>query len=1029
MNTSIRPPAQYAELHCLSNFSFQRGASSAKELFEKAGQLGYEALAITDECSLAGIVRAWQAAKESGVRLITGTEIRLAEGPKLVLLAQNLAGYQRICALITAGRRRSPKGQYELSQADLDGDNHGVVAIWIPGANREVEQGQWLAERFSGRSWIGVELHKDADDDQKLTNLISLGEALQLPVVATGDVHMHVRGRRALQDTMTAIRHHCIVAEAGRHLFQNGERHLRPISGLADLYPADLLAESVRIASLCTFDLSQLKYEYPHEVVPVGKTPAAWLRELTYEGAAWRWPDGMSPKAQTQIEAELGLIEELQYESYFLTVHDIVRFARSQNILCQGRGSAANSAVCFALGITELDPTRMAMLFERFISKERNEPPDIDVDFEHERREEVIQYIFNRYGRERAALTAVASTYHFAGAIRDVAKALGWQPDQVTALANCCGRWSDQMPPDQRLQEAGFDPQNKQVRMVLILTEQLVGFPRHLSQHPGGFVISEHPLSTLVPVENAAMKDRTIIQWDKDDIDALGLMKVDVLALGMLSAIRRCLDLLRRYDRRDLTLATIPPEDAATYRMISKADTLGVFQIESRAQMSMLPRLKPKTFYDLVIEVAIVRPGPIVGDMVHPYLRRRNGEEEVTYPSEELRDVFERTLGVPLFQEQVMRLAIVAAGYSPGEADQLRRSMAAWKRHGGLEPHQIRLRQGMLERGYSEGFAARIFEQIKGFGSYGFPESHAASFALLTYASCWLKCHEQSAYACALINSWPMGFYSPDQVLQDARRHGVEIRPVDVTVSDWDCTLEALDRRLPALRMGLRMIRGLAETVGRRIQVEREAKAFGDVGDLCLRAGLDHKARELLAEADALKNLAGHRHAARWEIAAVQQPLPLFSQEPDEKPVTIPEPSVVENMHADYARTGTTLGPHPMSLLRAQLKKMRAKSSQDLREMGDCNHVTVIGIVTGRQRPSTASGVTFVTLEDEFGMTNVIVWKDLAEQYRSALVHSKLLQVKGKLEDQEGVVHLIAGHLADRSDLLEGLDVRSRNFH
>lgn len=1029
MTQTTLPPSQYAELHCLSNFSFQRGASSAKELFEKASLLGYKALAITDECSLAGIVRAWQASQGTGVRLIVGTEVRLVEGIKLVLLAQDLIGYQRICALITAGRRRSPKGRYELRQADINTGTAGVIALWLPDSSANTDQGHWLASTFPQRCWIAVELHRGPDDAKKLAALASLGRALQIPLVAAGDVHMHARGRRALQDTMTAIRNHCTVADAGYHLFQNGERHLRSIPALIDLYPEELLRESTRVASLCTFDLGQLKYEYPREVVPQGKTASAWLKELTYEGARWRWPDGLADKARTQIEAELTLIEELEYESYFLTVHDIVRFARSQNILCQGRGSAANSAVCFALGITELDPTRTSMLFERFISRERNEPPDIDVDFEHERREEVIQYIFNRYGRERAALTAVASTYHFAGAIRDVANALGWPPDQVTAFAKCCGRWSDQMPPPERLREAGFDPDNKQVRMVLVLTEQLVGFPRHLSQHPGGFVISEHSLSTIVPVENAAMKDRTIIQWDKDDIDALGLMKVDVLALGMLSAIRRCLDLLRRYGRRDLSLATIPAEDAETYKMISRADTIGVFQIESRAQMAMLPRLKPKTFYDLVIEVAIVRPGPIVGDMVHPYLRRRNGEEKVTYPSDELREVFERTLGVPLFQEQVMRLAIVAAGYSPGEADQLRRSMAAWKRHGGLEPHQIRLRQGMLERGYSEEFAARIFEQIKGFGSYGFPESHAASFALLTYASCWLKCHEQSAYACALINSWPMGFYSPDQVLQDARRHGVEIRPVDVTISDWDCTLEALDRKLPALRLGLRMIRGLAETVGRKIEVERVAKPFRDISDLCHRAGLDQKTREFLADADALKGLAGNRHLALWEIAAVQQPLPLFAEEPHEAAAEIPAPSVVENLHADYARTGTTLGPHPMSLLRCELKAMRAKSSLDILELGDRNHVTVIGIVTGRQRPSTASGVTFVTLEDEFGMVNVIVWRDLAEQYRSALMHSKLLQVKGKLEDQDGVMHLIAGHLADRSDLLDGLDVRSRNFH
>lgn len=1019
----------YAELHCLSNFSFQRGASSAKELFERASQLGYTALAITDECSLAGIVRAWQASRASNVRLIIGTEVTLAEDIKLVLLAENLAGYQRICALISTARRRTKKGTYELNQTDFSGSTAGLLAIWLPHKDMNDEQGRWASSIFPGRCWIGVELHHGPDDAHKLARLKELGSRLQLALVATGDVHMHSRGRRALQDTITAIRQHCTVAEAGYHLFANGERHLRAIDALTALYPSGLMAETLSIASRCTFELEQLKYEYPHEVTPKGKTPSAWLRELTYEGANWRWPNGLPEKAHTQIEAELNLIESLEYESYFLTVHDIVRFAREQNILCQGRGSAANSAVCFALGITELDPTRMNMLFERFISKERNEPPDIDVDFEHERREEVIQYIYNRYGRDRAALTAVASTYHFTGAIRDVAKALGWPADQVSALANCCGRWSDKLPTDERLIEAGFNPQTKPLRMVLILAEQLVGFPRHLSQHPGGFVISEHPLTTLVPVENAAMKDRTIIQWDKDDIDALGLMKVDVLALGMLSAIRRCLDLLRHYERRDLTLAAIPAEDAQTYAMISRADTIGVFQIESRAQMSMLPRLKPKTFYDLVIEVAIVRPGPIVGDMVHPYLRRRNGEEQVSYPSEELRDVFERTLGVPLFQEQVMRLAIVAAGYSPGEADELRRSMAAWKRHGGLEPHQIRMRQGMLERGYSEAFATRIFEQIKGFGSYGFPESHAASFALLTYASCWLKCHEPSAYACALINSWPMGFYSPDQVLQDARRHGIEIRSVDVTVSDWDCTLEALDRTLPAIRLGLRMIKGLSAEVGHKIEAIRASAVFRDVHDLCSRASLDQKARALLADADALKNLAGHRHSARWEIAAVQQPLPLFTDEVAEEVVAIPEPTVVENMHADYAHTGMTLGPHPMALLRDRLHSMRAKSSQELLEIGDCNHITVVGLVTGRQRPSTASGVTFVTLEDEFGMINVIVWRDLAEQYRPALINSKLLQVKGKLEDQSGVVHVIAGHLQDRSDLLEGLDVRSRNFH
>lgn len=731
-----------------------------------------------------------------------------------------------------------------------------------------------------------------------------------------------------------------------------------------------------------------------------------------------------------QIDDELKLITELGYESYFLTVHDIVNFARGQSILCQGRGSAANSVVCFALGITEIDPDRSTLLFERFLSRERNEPPDIDVDFEHDRREEVLQYVFQRYGRHRAALTAVVSTYHGAGAVRDVAKALGLPPDQVNALADCCGHWSDTPPAVERLREAGFDPDSPVLRRVLSLTGQLIGFPRHLSQHPGGFVISEQPLDTLVPVENAAMAERTIIQWDKDDLDAVGLLKVDVLALGMLSAIRRCFDLVRGYRGQQWTLATIPPDDPATYEMIGRADTIGVFQIESRAQMSMLPRLKPKNFYDLVIEVAIVRPGPIQGGMVHPYLRRRKGEEEVTYPSTELEEVLERTLGVPLFQEQVMQIAIVAADYTPGEADQLRRSMAAWKRHGGLEPHRLRLRDGMRANGYSDEFAAQIFEQIKGFGSYGFPESHAASFALLTYASCWLKCHEPAAFACALINSWPMGFYSPDQILQDARRHQLAIRPVDVRASTWDCSLEPLAGAQPALRLGLRMIKGFREDDARRIEAARGHGPFVDIADLGQRARLDSRAQELLADAGALRGLAGHRHRARWEVAGVQQQLGLFAGLPrqEEAPVVLPRPTVGEDLQADYLSVGTTLGPHPLALLRGELKARRCRSSRELLEVEHGRPVSVAGLVTGRQRPGTASGVTFVTLEDEFGNVNVVVWRDLAERQRKVLVGAQLLKVDGTLETEGEVRHLIAGRLSDLSDLLSGITVRSRDF-
>ncbi|MEB0076110.1 error-prone DNA polymerase [Pseudomonas sp. CCI3.2] len=1021
----------YVELHCLSNFSFQRGASSAKELFERAQRHGYQALAITDECTLAGIVRAWQASRDCGLPMIVGSEIRIENGPALVLLAENLSGYQALCRLITVGRRRAKKGEYRLLREDFCGPLEGLLALWLPDLLSDTcpEHGHWLSRVFPERLWLAVELHRGPDDAQRLSDLLALAECMNIPAVASGDVHMHARGRRALQDTMTAIRHHTTVAEAGHRLFPNGERHLRSLPQLAALYPAHVLAETVRIAQRCSFDLGQLRYEYPHELVPKDHTAATWLRQMTEEGALRRWPGGAPEKARTLIERELSLISEMGYESYFLTVHDIVRFARSQAILCQGRGSAANSAVCFALGITELNPAVSNMLFERFMSKERNEPPDIDVDFEHERREEVLQYVFQRYGRGRAALTAVASTYHGSGAVRDVAKVLGLPPDQINALADCFGRWSDNLPPPERLRECGLEPDSPILRRVLALTGELIGFPRHLSQHPGGFVISEHPLETLVPVENAAMADRTIIQWDKDDLDMVGLLKIDILALGMLSALRRTFDLVRRYRGYDLTLATIEQEDAPTYDMISRADTVGVFQIESRAQMAMLPRLQPRTFYDLVIEVAIVRPGPIQGNMVHPYLRRRNKEEPINYPSEKLKAVFERTLGVPLFQEQVMELAVVAADYTPGEADQLRRSMAAWKRHGGLEPHQKRLTEGMLKNGYTLEFANHIFEQIKGFGSYGFPESHAASFALLTYASCWLKCHEPAAFACALINSWPMGFYSPDQILQDARRHQIEIRPVDVRYSEWDCSLEPCNADL-AIRLGLRMVRGFREEDAKRIEKNRTQRAYIDASDLCERAGLDQRARELLADSGALRGLLGHRHLARWEVAGVEAQRPLFAEQTaiEEPQVPLPLPTVGEDMYADYDTLGTTLGPHPLALLRPQLSARRCRSSRDLISIEHGRSINAAGLVIGRQRPQTASGVIFVTLEDEHGMINVVVWHDLAERQRRVLVGSRLLQVYGRLESKDGVRHLIAQRLQDLTPLLTGLDVRSRDF-
>ena len=1029
----------YAELHCLSNFSFQRGASNARELFERAKQQGYTALAITDECSLAGIVRALEAAESIDLKLIVGSEFRIEGGLKLVLLAETLAGYQRLCQLITLARRRAEKGSYRSLPEDFEGTNEGLLALWIPGGKPAPDEAHWAKARFPQRTWLAVELHRGPDDTGRLHSLQQLARELDIPAVASGDVHMHVRNRRALQDTMTAIRLHTTLAEAGHALFPNGERHLRTRQALSAIYPGQLLDESVRIAQRCVFSLRQLRYQYPHELVPCGQTPRSWLRRLTVKGIRERWQKNHSSQSQRTkavelIRKELRIIAKKRYESYFLTVHDIVRFARSKEILCQGRGSAANSAVCYALGITELQPGEMELLFERFVSEERDEPPDIDVDFEHERREEVMQYVFNRYGRERAALTAVATRYRGRSAARDVAKALGLPMDQIEELAKTMDRWGEEVPPAEFLREHGFDPDAAVMQRVIALTGQLLGFPRHLSQHPGGFVISESPLSMIGPIENAAMDDRTVLQWDKDDLDVLKLLKVDCLALGMLTCIRKTFDLLHESGRRDVDLDRIPRGDEETYKMIQAADTVGVFQIESRAQMAMLPRLKPKKFYDLVIQVAIVRPGPIQGDMVHPYLRRRNGEEPVTYPSEKLRHIFERTLGVPLFQEQVMQLAVDAAGYTPGEADQLRRSMAAWKRYGDMQGHRQRIVDGMLKNGYALDFAERIFEQIKGFGSYGFPESHAASFALLAYASSWLKCHEPAAFAAALINSQPMGFYSPSQIVQDARRHGIEVRPVDVRYSHWNCTLEARGSDSivqPALRLGLRMVNGFREDAALRIEVARARQSFSDVTDLCLRADLDQRLRGILADAAALRGLAGHRHKARWAAAGVEAQMPLLDPlgaiaEPS---VSLPLPKAADDVHADYAMTGLTLGRHPLSFLRAQLAARHFRRSSELREMKHGQRVSFAGLVTMRQRPQTASGVTFITLEDEDGLVNAVIWQHVAERQRREFLESRLMAIDGRIEYADGVRHLIAARLRNLTPLLSGLNTSSRDFH
>ena len=1030
----------YAELHCLSAFSFQRGASIAVELFERAKTLGYHALAITDDGSLAGMVRALEASERVGIKLIVGSEVRIVDGPKLVLLVESKDGYVALCKLLTAARMRAKKGKYTLLREDV-GTTEGLLALWIPDDTQNDDESLWIKQAFPKRAWLAVELHRGPDDAARLAALQAMGERVAMPLVASGDVHMHVRSRRALQDTMTAIRHKTTVAQAGYLLFPNGERHLRTRRALAAIYPEGLLAESVRIADRCTFDFAHdLNYEYPKELVPEGYSPTTWLRHLTEEGLVRRFPGGVPQKVRDTIEYELDLIEELKFDSFFLTVHDIVAFARREKILCQGRGSAANSSVCYALGVTEVDPGKNELLFERFISRERNEPPDIDVDFEHERREEVLQYVFERYGRDRAALTAVATQYRGRGAIRDVARALGVSQDLAGELASTMDRWGGDAPMPEYLRERGFDPDSPLLRQVIALTQELIGFPRHLSQHPGGFVISEHPLSTLVPVENAAMDNRTVIQWDKDDLDRMGLLKVDCLALGMLTAIRKTLALLDASGRRYLDMPTIlAKEDQETYDMICKADTIGVFQIESRAQMAMLPRLRPREFYDLVVEVAIVRPGPIQGDMVHPYLRRRSELEPVTYPDDKkksgkLKAVLERTKGVPLFQEQVMQIAIVAADYKPGEADHLRRSMAAWKRHGGLEPHRKRLLDGMLNNGYEQEFAERLFEQIKGFGSYGFPESHAASFALLAYVSSWLKCHEQAAFVCGLINSAPMGFYSPDQLLQDARRNRVRVLPIDIRYSDWDCTLEdATDRkRQPAIRMGLRLVSGFREAVAQVISHARQQAPFTDVADLCRRANLDTTQRSLLADAGALRALAGHRHRARWAMAGVEPQRPLFGDVEESSEVDtvhLPLPSIEENMRADYALTGTTLGPHPLKLLRAQLRAQRYSGSAELARLPHGRLVRTAGLVTLRQRPGTASGVIFMTLEDEDGMTNIVVWNHLVERQRRVLLDSQLMAVEGRLETESGVQHLIAHRLIDLTPMLGALSTSSRDFH
>jgi len=1030
--TSAALPA-YAELHCLSNFTFLRGASHPEELVKRAAELGYSALAITDECSLAGVVRAHVAAKDVDLPLVIGSEIRLKDGPKLVLLATCREGYGELSDLITRGRRGSKKGSYTLGWSDLDSALPGCLALLVPlplFPKAEAEKhARSVAERFPSCAWIAAELLCGPDDRAHLAALRELGKRSSLPLVASGNVHMHLRSRRPLQDTLTAIRLRMPVHACGHALHPNAERHLRLRMRLAQIYPAELLAETVRIAERCRFSLEELRYEYPEELVPAGETPASWLRKLAEEGLQRRFPEGVSQKIRDLAEREFSLIAELRYEPFFLTVDDIVRYARSRGILCQGRGSAANSAVCYALGITEVNPAKQALLFERFISKERNEPPDIDVDFEHQRREEVIQYVYRKYGRERAALAATLITYQPKSALRDVGKALGLDAFQVDRIAKAIAWWDDRKDLAKRLREAGFDPESPILRRLMALASALLGFPRHLSQHVGGFVISRGALARLVPIENAAMPERSVIQWDKDDLENLGLLKVDILALGMLSAIRRGLDFVNTLRGSTITMdSLLREEDPVVYEMMRRADTIGVFQIESRAQMSMLPRLKPEHFYDLVIEIAIVRPGPIQGDMVHPYLRRRDGREPIDYPNDAVRKVLERTCGVPIFQEQVMQLAVVAADFTPGEADQLRRAMAAWRRKGGLEPFHKKLMDGMKKNGISAEFAERIYRQILGFGEYGFPESHSVSFALLAYVSAWLKHHEPAAFLAALLNSQPMGFYTPSQLVQDARRHGVEVRSVDACSSEWECTLEA--GADAAVRLGFRLVQGLSQASAERLVAARRILSFEGVEDLARRAELNRRDLKCLAAAGALEALSGHRRQAHWQVAGIETGAPVLrgASVAETSPV-LSTPTEGENLVADYASTGLTLGRHPLALLRPRLARMRFAAAEEIRGLPSGSLVRAAGIVTGRQRPGTASGTVFVTLEDETGYVNVIVWRDLTERQRRELLGARLMGVEGVLEREGEVMHLVARRLSDHSALLGRIATQSRDFH
>ena len=1025
----------YTELQVTSNFSFLRGGSHPEELVQQALDFGYTKIGITDRNTLAGVVRAYAAAKGKPIGIIPGARLELLDGPALLAYPTDQEAYARLSALLTTGNLRAEKGDCQLYQADVFEHAEGMKFIAIPpsvlGADFDFDpafrqQLQVYSEALGVALYLGATRSYQGDDHKRLFRLAQLSKTLDIPMAATNDVHYHHPERRELQDILTCVREKCTIYTAGFRLHQNAERHLKPIPEMIRLfsqYP-EAIRHAQDIADACQFSLGSLKYVYPEELTTEGRTPQEELTMLSWQGAKEHFAKGIPEKISTAINYELSFIEEMNYAPYFLTVYDIVRFAREQGILCQGRGSAANSTICYCLGITSVDPTKFDLLFERFISSARNEPPDIDVDFEHERREEVIQYIYNKYGRDRAAIVATVTQQHQKGAIRDVGKAMGLSVDTVNRLSGAIWKFTDEWFEPERILEQGLNPEDPHLRKVLQLTGQMIGFPRQLGQHTGGFVITQGKLSDLCPILNARMDNRTNIEWNKDDIDALGFLKIDVLALGMLTCIRKAFDLAKKHYNLDLTLANIEQDDPKVYEMISHADTLGVFQIESRAQMSMLPRLRPKCFYDLVIEVAIVRPGPIQGDMVHPYLRRRNGEEKVEYPSKELEKILHRTLGVPLFQEQAMKIAIVAAGFTPAEADELRRSMATFKLQGQVTKFERKLVDGMVAKGYKEDFAMRVFKQLEGFGSYGFPESHAVSFALLVYVSSWIKCYKPDVFAAALLNSMPMGFYQPAQIITDARKHGVEVRPADVNYSTWDNLLEEKSGAFFALRLGFRQVNGVSETDIAALVNGRSSK-YTTIHSL-LDAGVSLSALEKLADADAFGSLGMDRRKALWEVTALaDKPIALFAGQPSasvtEAQVSLPLMTASENVVQDYAATSLSLKAHPLSFLREQLRLLHILSTKELADVKDGALIKVAGLVLVRQRPGTAGGICFITLEDEEGIANLVVFKNLFHEYRKEVLQSKLLMVEGKLQREGEVVHVVVKRCFDLSGLLQGL--------